>query len=123
MVAIQAVLLFGLCMLIIHVTSVTEFNDFGMEGRGMKRFKFFSIVTLIAGVGYMVLQLAGGAESVAWIPVGFIVALAFLGFVVDCIVHPKDSGYGNLDDENKILFYSDEMEEQTSNYMRPRYRA
>ena len=123
LVALQAVVIFGLCMLITHATSITEFNDLGMEGRGMKRFKLFSILTLIGGAGYMAMQMTSGAGSEEWIPVGFIVALAFLGFVVDCIVRPKNSGYGNLDDENKILFYSEEMEEYNTDYMRARYRA
>jgi hypothetical protein len=89
----------------------------------MKRFKLFSILTLIGGAGYMAMQMTSGAGSEEWIPVGFIVALALLGFVVDCIVRPKNSGYGNLDDENKILFYSEEMEEYNTDYMRARYRA
>lgn len=121
MVAIQAVLVLSLCLLIAHVTSTTEFNDLGMDGKGMKRFKVFSFFTLIGGAGYMVMLMLGGAASEAWIPVVLIVAVAFLGFVVDCIIHPKDDGYGNLDDENKILFYSDEMEDEE--YVKSRYRV
>ena len=115
MVAVEALMLLCLFMLIKHATSTTEFNFQGMDGVGMKRFRVFSVLTLLMGTVFMVLQMIGGAAMDVWIPIALIVVVAFLGMVVDCIIHPKDR------DEGKILFYSDEMEDEE--YMKARYRV
>ncbi len=115
MVGVEAAMLCCLFMLIKHATSTTEYNFLGMEGAGMKRFRVFSVLTLLMGAVFMVLQMLGGAAKDVWVPIALIIVVAFLGFVVDCIIHPKDG------DEGKILFYSDEMEDEE--YLKARYRV
>ncbi len=112
-IALQAVLYLCLCMLIMHATSMTEFNLLGMDGAGMRNFKVFSIFTLIAALAYMAIGIVNGLASEAWMPIALVAIVAFLGFVVDCIVHPREA------DDNKILFYADEMEDE--DYLKARY--
>lgn len=115
MVGAEAAMLCCLFMLIKHATSTTEFNFLGMDGSGMKNFRVFSVLTLLMGAIFMVLQMIGGAAMDVWIPIALIIVVAFLGMVVDCIIHPKDN------DEGKILFYSDELEDEE--YVKSRYRV
>ncbi len=113
LLALQAVMLFGVFAMVCYATSTKEFRiteaDCNLAG-----FKLASMLTLLGSAAYMAMQLGGASED--WLPVALVVAVAFLGFVVDCIIRPKTD-----DNENKILFYSDELEDEE--YMQAMRRA
>lgn len=104
LLALQAVMFIGLFLVIRYATSTKEFNITTLDCN-LAGFKVAAIITLLGGVAYMAMQMSGASED--WIPVALVVAVAFLGFVVDCIIRPKTD-----DGENKILFYSDELEDE-----------
>ena len=89
-VGLQALTLVFLFVLIKHSTAATEFNLFGIEGRGMLNFRVFAFFTMITGAGLLVWEfVSGNAFDLNY---AILTAVAFVAFLIDCIVksRPKD---------------------------------
>ena len=109
-----------------HAFAPTEFNREGIIGSGMRNFAIFSFLTtiMIVAVAIMPMLFAEEGEEVA-LNMNLILAavVAFVGFVLDCAVRPRehwDYDYDEVDVEayfqNGEQRYSYRSEEQRYNY-------
>ena len=87
-----------------HAIADTEFNRDGVVGSGMRNFAVFSFLTtlvLAAGIALPMLGI-GVAEATAQINQNLLIAaaVAFVAFLLDCIVRPRirdDFGFDDVD--------------------------
>ena len=89
-VGLQGLQLLWLMILIKHATSETEFNLLGIDGKGMRNFRVFSIISALTSGGLLgVLFMQYGVWYLDFI---IMLAAAFIGFLIDCIFksRPKE---------------------------------
>ena len=81
-----------------HAVAPTEYNTEGMDGPGMGNFTVFSLFTTLALVGVIVL--AGLVQ-----PVLFATIVAFVGFLLNCIIKPGDHEDFSYDDVDMEAYF------------------
>lgn len=90
-------------VLIKHAVSETEFNRDCLDGAGMKNFTVFSLFAalLIAAIAVLpMLQMGAALTQEKMLAVIIAAAVAFVAFVLDCIVKPRHRGdYDDVDME------------------------
>lgn len=90
-------------VLIKHAVSDTEFNRDCLDGAGMKNFTVFSLFAalLIAAIAVLpMLQMGAALTQEKMLAVIIAAAVAFVAFVLDCIVKPRHRGdYDDVDME------------------------
>ena len=90
-------------VLIKHAVSDTEFNRDCLDGAGMKNFTVFSLFAalLIAAIAVLpMLQIGAALTQEKMLAVIIAAAVAFVAFVLDCIVKPRHRGdYDDVDME------------------------
>ncbi|MBQ9729017.1 MAG: hypothetical protein IJV85_05405 [Clostridia bacterium] len=89
LVVLNTLLLVFTFVLIKHATANTEYNYDGMEGKGMKNFKVFSFWAFVVALLLFVVDsflLKGGIQVSNYLAIA---GIAFVAFVLDCIVKPK----------------------------------
>jgi hypothetical protein len=89
-------------VLIKHSTGDTEFNRDGMSGSGMKNFRVFSFFTVLAlgaliAFPYLGIGLVAGAKATLNKNLLIAAGVAFVGFLVDCIVKTRHYDYDDFD--------------------------
>lgn len=88
---LQLLTLIFLMVLIKHATAATEFNLFGIEGRGMLNFRVFSFFTFVTGAALTAwVFVATGAFNLGY---AIVAGASFVAFLIDCIVksRPKEA--------------------------------
>jgi len=75
-------------VMIKHATAATEFNLYGMRGSGMKNFRVFAFLAFLTAGGLCAMPLiSGGSFAVnAYV---YVAAIAFVAFLLDCIIKPR----------------------------------
>ncbi len=87
-----------------HALADTEFNRDGVVGAGMRNFAIFSFLAALAIAANIVLPMLGigVAAAVAELNQNLLIAaaVAFVAFLLDCIIRPRarnDEGYDDID--------------------------
>ena len=79
-----------LCSLVLikHATAATEFNLYGIEGKGMKNYRVFSFFVFLFAAGVAVIAYL---QDNTVIPMDYIIiaGAAFVAFLIDCIFKSK----------------------------------
>ena len=91
-----------LCVFVLvkHATAATEFNRDCTDGAGMKNFAVFSFFTTLAIAAMIVLPMlgiGGSASSELNIQLIIAAAVAFVAFLLDCIIRPRTAKVNNED--------------------------
>ena len=94
--AIELVAWLCILVLIKHATASTEFNRDCMDGAGMKNFAVFSFLTALAVGGLIALpylNLVAVAEGASKLNMSYVyvAAIAFVAFLLDCIIKSRNS--------------------------------
>lgn len=77
-------------VLIKHATAETEFNRDGMYGAGIRNFAVFAFLTFLAVAALAVFPYVGlGGASELNVNLVIVAAIAFVGFLLDCILRPR----------------------------------
>lgn len=84
-----------------HAVAPTEYNTEGMDGPGMGNFTVFSFLTTVALVGVIVLGMATGLNQ----PALFAAIVAFVGFLLNCIIKPGDHEDFSYDDVDMEAYF------------------
>ncbi len=86
--ALQVLVFLCSLVLIKHATAATEFNLYGIEGKGMKNYRVFSFLVFLFAAGVAVLTYL---QDNTVIPMDYIIiaGAAFVAFLVDCIFKSK----------------------------------
>ncbi len=96
---IEIVLWIFIVVLIKHSVNATEFNRDCMDGAGMNNFAVFSLLSAICLAAIIALPYVGigtALEGEAFTFVIVAAAVAFVAFLLDCIIRPR--GYGKSDE-------------------------
>lgn len=116
-IAIQVLAVIWIIVLIKHTTNTTEYNLWGIDGKGFNNFAIFSFLLALTGVAaYIFIQLKVetdlGEEIYVYIFNHLIVACAaFLGFLLDVIIRPRR--------KNKPIEFSPLEKPDTMEYAQP----
>lgn len=90
--AIELVAWLCILVLIKHATAATEFNRDCMDGAGMKNFAVFSFLTALAVGGLIALPYLGiVAATELNMSYVYVAAIAFVAFLLDCIIKSRNS--------------------------------
>lgn len=111
--ALEVGLLLCLFILIKHATAQTEFNRLGMDGRGMRNFKVFSLFYFFIAVGFTVFLFLNDPQLnyMATLPM---VGVSLVAFWLDVIIHSRADNTEKVKKSKKRygVFFND-MEDAT----------
>ncbi len=87
--AVQVLLLVWAFVLYNHAFHATEYSIDGMNGKGMKNYRVFSMFVAVNALAWFFLHYVAVSEWVWWILL--IVPVAVLGFVLDLVIKTKNN--------------------------------
>lgn len=96
---LQIIALIMICVCVKNAVSPLEFNLFGMEAYGMRRFAVCALIGGIISLLVFVLGMNNLKEQPMLISYLIIGAVAIISFVLDLIIKPREHGDKRLEDE------------------------
>ncbi len=114
-------LLVWICLMVMikHAVSATEFNRDGLDGAGMKNFAVFSFLGALCLAGLGCLNKFGFGEILIWseqtLNQQLLVSagVAFVGFLLDCFIRPRQ--HGSFDDIDTNAYFAESEDAKYNN--------
>ena len=97
---LQIIALIMICVCVKNATSPLEFNLFGMEAYGMRRFAVCALIGGIVSLLVFVLDMGNLKEKPMLISYLIIGVVAIISFVLEFVIKPREEGDKRLDEEH-----------------------